>query len=85
MVVTEAPVGAWSKGGCLRVLLEINEQSVYLLSYQRTIRYISVALCAIGTSPDIAIFSVHSVTLCALSCKGFSLSFYISEELKASS
>ena len=31
-------------------LLEINEQSVYLLSYQRTIRYISIALCAIGTS-----------------------------------
>jgi hypothetical protein len=51
IVVTEAPLVHGAKeDGCLRVLLEINEQSVYLLSYQRTIRYISVALCAIGTS-----------------------------------
>ena len=56
-------VGAWSKGGCLRVLLEINEQSVYLLSYQRTIRYISVALCAIGTFVIVRLFR-SSLELC---------------------
>lgn len=50
MVVTEAPLVHGAKEVVCEFLLEINEQSVYLLSYQGTIRYVSVTLCAIGTS-----------------------------------
>ena len=77
-------VGAWSNGGCLRVLLEHllvrmmngvcprNKRSQYVTSLS--------LFCAIGTSV-IFFSSVFSVSLCAL-CSRPALSLHISEEPK---
>ena len=77
-------VGAWSNGGCLRVLPEHllvrmmngvcprNKRSPYVTSL--------LLFCAIGTS--VIVFpSVFSVSLCAL-CSRSALSLHISEEPK---
>ena len=48
-------------------------------SYQESVRYTSVALCAVGTSVTLR-YLRPSVTPCALLYESFSLSFHISEE-----
>ena len=72
-------VGAWRNRGYLRVLLIFLFTSlqssglqdffnVYYQSYQQHVHYISVALCAFGTSVRLSAFtSVPSVTPCDVS------------------
>ena len=73
-------VGAQSNGGYLPVLFEILCPKHFP---QRMSRFCTLRLCRSLCHwhlPDIALFSFHSVPPCALLCKSFRLSLYISEE-----
>ena len=73
-------VGAQSNGGYLTVLFEILCPKHLP---QRMSRICKLQLCRSLCHwhlPDIALFSFHSVPPCALLCKSFRLSLYISEE-----
>ena len=73
-------VGAQSNGGYLPVLFEILCPKHLP---QRMSRICKLHLCRSLCHwhlPDIALFSFHSVPPCALLCKSFRLSLYISEE-----
>ena len=73
-------VGAQSDGVCLPNLLAIYIQSFYPQnSYQESVRYTSVALCAVGTSVTLHNLRPLRDSVCLL-YKTFSLSLHISEE-----
>ena len=55
------------------ILLEIYMHKIYPQSYQDSVRFISVALCALVTSVIVRLFGLFG-TLCTLLFKNFGLS-----------
>ena len=73
-------VGTWSDGDCLPILLAIYIQSsLSQNSYQESVGYTSVALCAVGTSVTLRYLRPLRDSVCLI-YKSFSLSLQISEE-----
>ena len=80
MVVTEAPSVDRATEFVSNSISNLYTKCLFKKSSQESVRYTSVALCAVGTSVTLCYLCTLCDSVCLI-CKSYSLSLHISEDL----